>query len=149
MLGPLDLAGVLAELGRDLGQAQRGEELGLGPAGDRAVRPFEGVLVERPAPRQGPPPHRDVVGLRAREIMKRERELGVGRPPGGRTGHPLASRTLALVGPCASTAATSGSLTNRSSTGAGSAALKRMSRSPIVSARRRRLPQTSARITPG
>ena len=38
-LGGLELAGVFAQLGRDLGQAERLEELGLGPAGDRPPSP--------------------------------------------------------------------------------------------------------------
>ena len=56
-------------------------------------------------------------------------------------------RMLALVVPWARTFATWGIPTKSLRTGAGSSALKRMSRSPIVSARRRKLPQTSARIT--
>ena len=61
---------------------------------------------------------------------------------------PPRSRMLALVGPWPRTAATCGSFTKASRIGTGSFALNRRSRSPTVSARRRRLPQTSDRITP-
>ena len=87
------------------------------------------------------------------EVMQRERELAVLDPAevalDELAGLEAGRSTLALVGPCARTLATWGSSTNSSRTGAGSSALKRMSRSPIVSARRRRLPQTSARLTWG
>ena len=74
-LGELDLADVLAELGGDVGQPQGGEQVGLGRAGDRPVGADQAVLVERAALRQGPLPHRDVVRLRAGEVVQREGEL--------------------------------------------------------------------------
>ncbi len=42
----IDLAGILAELGRDLSQTQRREELGLGPAGDRCVLARQGIFIQ-------------------------------------------------------------------------------------------------------
>ncbi len=58
-------------------------------------------------------------------------------------------RTVALVGPFASTAATSDRSQNARIGGAGSAAATRMSRSPAVSFLRRTLPAGSTLATPG
>ena len=61
----------------------------------------------------------------------------------------MAATTLDLLGPWPTTCITSGSATKASMTGCGSAVLTTMSMSFAVSRRRRRLPHTSARITPG
>ena len=81
LLRGLDLAGILAQLGRDLGQPERLEQLGLGLAGDRSAVACQGIFVEREPAGQGPLAHRDVVRLRPGEIVQGERELGVLDPP--------------------------------------------------------------------
>ncbi|HVR02095.1 MAG TPA: hypothetical protein VMT47_08190 [Polyangia bacterium] len=79
-LGGLELAGVLAQHGRDEGQAERGIDLLLGLARDdlAALDGRERVLVEGEAAREGALAQLDVVGLRAREVEQRGAEL-VGR----------------------------------------------------------------------
>ena len=95
---------------------ERLEQLGLGPAGDRAaVGPARAYSLSDEPAGQRPLPHRDIVRLRPGEVMEGEGNWASSTP---RRSHwtPSASRTLALVGPWASTVATCGSLTNASST---------------------------------
>ena len=67
VLGGLDLADVLAQLGRDVGQPEGREQVGLG-RGRRRRRswPARAYSLSVQPPRQRPLAHRDVVRLRAR-----------------------------------------------------------------------------------
>ena len=65
-LAQLDLAGVLAQLGRDVGEPERGVDLLLGAAGDGALAVEDAVLVELVALLDGDAAQRDVVVLASR-----------------------------------------------------------------------------------
>ncbi len=74
----IDLAGILAELGRDLGQTQRREELGLGPAGDRPVRRPSGHIRSSESPRASARLRIAMLwAFEPGEVMEGERELAV------------------------------------------------------------------------
>ena len=76
-LGGLDLAGVLAQDGRDPGQTERRVDLLLGLARDdaAALDLGEGVLVQRQAAGERALAELDVVALRAGEVEQRGAEL--------------------------------------------------------------------------
>ena len=71
LLGGLDLALVLAQLGGNPRQAEARVHVLLGAAGDPARAAKQAVLVQAQAPVNRPLPHDDVVFLIAREIHQR------------------------------------------------------------------------------
>ena len=82
-LGRLDLAGILAEDGRDERETERLVDLLLGLAGDDApsLDLRERVLVQGQPARERALAQLDVVSLRSREVEQRRADLGRGHDP--------------------------------------------------------------------
>ena len=136
--GGLDLAAVLAQLGRDPGQAKGGVDFCLGGADDLAgaVGAKQGVLGERQALVEGQLAQVHVVILRAGGILQGGAERSGGCTQSwART--PSPNSMLALVSPLPSTRLTPGQVVKASMTGAELFAATRMSRSPMVERMRR------------
>jgi len=89
--GELDLAAVLAHLGRDPGQAEGGVDLFLGGARDLPLAPEDAVLGDLEAFVLGHGAELDVVGLGAREILE-------GGPVGGAVHEAEVNLALAVLG---------------------------------------------------
>ena len=71
LAGGLDLAPVLAQLGRNEWKSQLTENLALGPPGDALLAAKETVLVQLQFPACSEFPHGDVVRLRSGEVIQR------------------------------------------------------------------------------
>ena len=136
----LEPAAVLTELRRDPAVAEELVELLLGRGGEDLVR--LGVLHAVPrwrAARDRLLPHRDVVSLRAREVLQQV-PVALRRHDAEVEGRPSWETTVAFVPPWATTSATQGCATKWAVSAAGSSAVAMMSRSRTVSRRRRTLP---------
>ena len=155
LVGGLDLAGVFAQLRRDVGAGQAPKRSASSRQATRPVVPGQLVLVELEAARLSAAPHLDVVFLAAGEVVQGERKLlvvdhaQIGLHHEAMPSDPAAMVTLDLVSPRPRTWATPGRPTKRSMIGPASSALTRTSMSLMVSFRRRRLPQTSMRLDAG
>src|SRR5262249_41144912 len=71
----LDLTPVLAQLGLDVGKAQRSEKVGLARDLGRRLRAGERVLVQAPSSVQRAASNADVVRDAPGEVVEREREF--------------------------------------------------------------------------
>ena len=146
----LDLALVLAQLGRNPVEAQRPVDLLFGRARHPlvALEPEQAVFVERQPELQRPLPQRDVVVLAAREILHRRAEALLRQRPDVHLDALQPDLRAGLVRALAQHLVHPRMLVNRSRAASGAGPVTSRSRSPTVSLPRRRLPAGVTFSTP-